>query len=715
MSRISDLTCLLIMCLFLLPKMAAGSESVYEKSDTLQLGGVSVYGKSKTQRVREGVYTVNAVSVSPSVNKLTTLNDIVDRSAGVRVRRQGGVGSDYDLSINGLSGNSIRYFLDGVPLDVKGSDVNLDNIPLNTVERVELYKGVIPAHLGSDALGGAVNIVTKRRRRSFIDASYGTGSFHTHTADLTGQFFLGKSKIAVRPTFGLNYSKNDYKMRSVEVWDEETERYILTDRNRFHDSYLSLIGQIEAGVNDVSWADAFFVSGSFSKIDKQLQTGAMQNKVYGNAMRHSRAWSVAARYSRQWGPVGTRVMLSHTHDRSETVDTAFRKYSWDGTWLPATGNEINNKARSIRIYERPLTVLNAGADYALASGHTLAFNYMLNRRGNKRSDETDKTFEPSNDVLTKHIVALTYSQSFFQERLQNSFFVKNYINSASIRQKDNFTVTGADKISADATKLYWGGGLGTRYTVVNPLSVKASFEHSVRLPLSRELLGNGTTVYPNLTLSPEESNNVNVGFFGTWRTGTDHLFSYEADGYLRFVDNYIRARVSEREGMMQYFNEPAIHIKGVDLELRYSWRNSLTVEFNGTYCDARNRKKFKSDGNPSATYNNKVPNRPWLYANAGVTYRFRDITNLSDRLSIGASYRYIHWYYLNWEAYGALSSKARIPSQNIVDLSVTYSWMEERYNISLTYDNLFDRLAYDNYMLQKPGRAIYAKLRLYLE
>ncbi len=62
-----------------------------------------------------------------------------------------------------------------------------------------------------------------------------------------------------------------------------------------------------------------------------------------------------------------------------------------------------------------------------------------------------------------------------------------------------------------------------------------------------------------------------------------------------------------------------------------------------------------------------------------------------------------------------MSSKARIPSQNIVDLSASYSWMDERYNISLSCDNLFDRKAYDNYMLQKPGRAVYAKFRIYID
>jgi outer membrane receptor protein involved in Fe transport len=70
------------------------------------------------------------------------------------------------------------------------------------------------------------------------------------------------------------------------------------------------------------------------------------------------------------------------------------------------------------------------------------------------------------------------------------------------------------------------------------LALKASYEHSVRLPLARELLGNGTTIYANVALEPEKSENFNVGLLGTLRSN-DHALSYEVNGFLRKVDNYI--------------------------------------------------------------------------------------------------------------------------------------------------------------------------------
>jgi len=684
------------------------------ENNEVQLEGVNVYGKSVSKTLEEGAFTVNAVDIAPNLNKMVTVNDLVDRSAGVKVRRTGGLGSDFDLTINGMSGNSIRYFIDGVPLESKGSGMTLENIPLNTVERVELYKGVVPSYLSSDALGGAVNIVTKKTRNNFLDASYAIASFHTHTGDITGQYHIPGTAIVIQPTFSVNYSKNDYKMKGVEVWSDEEDRYIYTDKKRFHDDYFSITGQIEAGVKDVKWADQFFVGASYNNLDKELQTGAMQNKVYGKARKKSNAFNLFVRFSKRWGHLAFRANISHTFDHSETMDTAFRKYSWDRTWMPSSGNEMNNGARTIMVYKRPFTVVNAGADYSLNEHHTFSLNYMFNCRRSDRHDKVNRLFEPTNDVLEKHILTLTYSQAFFEKRWQTSYFVKDYINNLHVEQKDNISITGSDLVKSNSTKNYWGAGVGSRYSFCLPVAVKASYEHSVRLPLSREMLGNGTTVYPNLTLNPETSNNYNLGLFGTWMIDDLNMLTYEANGFIRHVQNYIRATVSEREGMMQYVNEPAIHVNGLDFEVAYLWNDRLRIAVNGSWNDARDLKKYKSDGNPSATYKNRVPNRPWLFGNAEASYTFSNVFEKTDRLQIGAAFQYIHWYFLNWEAFGSISSKARIPTQNTADLSLDYSLKDGRYNISLECNNIFDHTAYDNYMLQKPGRRFAVKFRIFI-
>ena len=304
--------------------------------DTLSLSQSVVTAKSREQQLREGAFAVEAVNIRLQASTLSSVTSAIDRTSGIRIREEGGVGSDYDLSINGLSGNAVRYFLDGMPLDAKGTGITLANLPVNIIDRVEIYKGVIPASFGSDALGGAVNIITNRRTRNYLDFSYGFGSFHTHKADFSAQYTGKKTGIVIKPVISANYSKNDYIMRDVKVRNEERTAFIIKDLPRFHDDYLSLFGQLEAGVMDCSWTDAFFVSASVSKIDKDIQTGATQDNVIGMAERHTQSLNVAARYEKAdflTEGMQLQASVSQTFDHSWTIDTTFRRYYWDGTYI----------------------------------------------------------------------------------------------------------------------------------------------------------------------------------------------------------------------------------------------------------------------------------------------------------------------------------------------------------------------------------------------
>lgn len=687
------------------------------KEETVALKDVEVYAKSKSQKLREGAFAVNALDVKPVVNSLSNLNELVNRTSGVKVRQEGGVGSDYDLSINGMSGNSVRYFIDGVPLETKGSEVSLANLPVNIIDHIEMYKGVVPAYLGSDALGGAINIVTKKEKKNYLDMSYGIGSFHTHKADLNAQIVFPKSGVIVRPTVGVNYSKNDYTMKGVEVWDESVRKYVPSNRKRFHDDYFSLLAQVEVGVTGKSWADDFFVTASYSKVDKELQTGSIQTKVYGMAERNGSAYNVSAQYRKKdflLKGLQMHSMLSHTWDYSLTVDTAYRVYDWNGDYIESSRNEITGREKSLRHYKRPTTMFRSNWDYRFNPQHAVNLNYLVNRTGNDRYDEVDSSFEPSNDVVCKHIIGLSYYQQLWQDKMENTFFVKDYVNHLNIRQTDLYWQTGSDKVKGESTGNYWGYGAGTRVSFWEPLALKASFEHSVRLPLARELLGNGSTIYANTALNPEKSDNVNLGVFGTWHPGAGHVLYYEVNGFMRFVDDYIQAVVAEKEGMMQYQNVPAVHIKGLEGEVRYSWKRNLQCMANVSWQDARDQRKYKEDGKLSATYLNRVPNRPWLFGAAEVNYTFHDVCRKNSSLRLETSYQWVHWYYLTWEAYGAKESKAQIPAQHMVNAGVSYSLENGRYNLSVNCDNIFDRLVYDHYKLQKPGRSFFLKFRVFL-
>jgi len=687
------------------------------KEKIISLQGVDVYGKTKTQETREGVFNVSAVDIKSLVNTSASLSHIVNRTTSVRIREEGGVGSDFKLSINGLSGNSVRYFIDGVPLSAMGGGITLANLPTNIVDRIEIYKGVVPTYLGSDALGGAINIITKQEKRNYLDISYGTGSFHTHKFDLNAQFVDTKTGFVVRPVIGLNYSQNDYTMRNMEVWDEEQRKYIEKDVKRFHDDYFSFIAQLEAGFVNRRWADVLLVSATWSKQNKEIQTGNVQTIVYGEARRERESLNMSAQYRKRdlfIEKLDMNLSLSHTRDHSITIDSAYRSYAWDGTFTETYRNEILKRGQMIRNYKRPLTVVRTNFDYALHPQHTFNLNYLLNSIRNDRWDEIDTEFEPSKDVLTKHITGLSYSQNFFDNRLNNSFFVKHYINRLEVRQQDLYWITGAREELGSSTTHYTGYGAGLRYLLHDIFSIKGSYEHSVRLPLANEFLGNGTTIHPNFTLNPENSDNYNSGLFGTWQPQSNHRLYYEAGFFVRKVRDFIHLVLSESDGLAQYSNVENVTIKGMESEVKYEYSDLFQLITNCSYQDARSKTEFYQDGTPQITYNNKIPNQPWLYSNVEATLSRHNLLQKDTRLRLSYYYQYVHWFFLTWEGYGSLKSKATIPTQHAHNLAFSYSMKNEKYNISVECNNLTNRRLHDNYKLQKPGRSFFCKFRLFI-
>lgn len=90
-----------------------------------------------------------------------TVGDALAESVGTQVRRFGGLGAFSTVSIRGSSAKQVQIFLDGVPLSRASNEtVNLADLPIDSLERIEIYRGQTPVGFGAGAIGGVVNLVT---------------------------------------------------------------------------------------------------------------------------------------------------------------------------------------------------------------------------------------------------------------------------------------------------------------------------------------------------------------------------------------------------------------------------------------------------------------------------------------------------------------------------------------------------------------------------
>lgn len=151
-----------------------------KNSNYVELDEVVIVGKSEARRQQEQAFAISVADLSKNYNTSVDIGTITNRMAGVKLRVNGGVGSDYNFTLNGFSGRQVKFFMDGLAMDNFGDAFSINNLPANMVERVEVYKGVLPVGLGADALGGAVNVIT-RKTANYLDVSYSFGSFNTQS------------------------------------------------------------------------------------------------------------------------------------------------------------------------------------------------------------------------------------------------------------------------------------------------------------------------------------------------------------------------------------------------------------------------------------------------------------------------------------------------------------------------------------------------------
>lgn len=174
--------------------------------------GVSEISGGDYVPTKDASYT--EIQSSAWEGKSLTAADLLSALPGIQAYKQGGLGSFQTVSIRGIAARNILICVDGVPLnDASGGAVNLGSIDLNQMEKVEVYKGNVPAKFGVSGLGGAVNFVTKNavKKGGRVLATYGNhnsweGSFQV-AAPVT-------DSIMFASTFATRHSDNDYEYKN---------------------------------------------------------------------------------------------------------------------------------------------------------------------------------------------------------------------------------------------------------------------------------------------------------------------------------------------------------------------------------------------------------------------------------------------------------------------------------------------------------------------
>lgn len=669
-------------------------------------------------RLKRSAFNAVALDTKALQNSTQNLSEALAQAPGMKIRESGGVGSDMQLMMDGFTGKHIKIFIDGVPQEGVGSSFGLNNIPVNYAERIEVYKGVVPVGFGTDAIGGVINIITKKNRNKwFLDASYSYGSFNTHKSYVNfGQTF--RSGLTYEINVFQNYSDNNYYV-DTPVKDFTTgaiNKKKIEHVKRFHDTYHNeaVIGKI--GFVDKKWADRLMFGFTYSHMYKDIQTGVRQEVVFGGKYRKGYSIMPSLDYrKRDFFVRGLDVVLTANYNKNMTnnVDTSSYEYNWRGEMRPLRmpGEQSYQNTRSDNNnWNGTLT-----ANYRIGKAHTFTFNHVINafRRSNQSLLNEDSEANAIPKETRKNISGLSY-RLMPTEHWNLSVFGKYYNQfiagpvATSSAQDDYIRTT--NSVSA------MGYGAAGTYFILKSLQAKLSYEKAYRLPTNEEMFGDEDLETGDISLRPENSDNVNLNLSYNETFGK-HSVYVEGGLIYRNTKDYIQRNISDLSGGKYgatYVNHGRVETKGYNISVRYGFANWVSVGGNFTQMNVRDNVKTVTSGTnqESLTYGSRMPNLPYQFANSDVTFYWRNLWKKGNTLSVTYDNLYMHSFPLYSEAVGS-ESEFVVPTQFSHNLTLSYGIQNGRYNISFECRNLTNEKLYDNFSLQKAGRAFYGKVRVY--
>ncbi|WAC42280.1 TonB-dependent receptor [Pedobacter sp. SL55] len=706
--------------------------------DNSVLNEVAVTGKTEKKKMETSGFAVSVIETKEASLRNLTTNELLDRSVGVRVRQNGGEGSPIEYNLNGMSGSTIGMFLDGIEISTYGSSFNLNNIPPSMIERIEVYKGVLPAHLSGNYIGGAINVIMKKdASANNITAAVSYGSFNTYRADLGGLYRNPKNGFTARASGFYSHSDNNY-----EMWGKFSKYTLPGGRivrnyrvKRPNDKFETAGGRFEVGFTNVKWADQFFVGYNISDSYKEIPHGVTMTKPYFGRFNEYKAHVFSLNYTKNnllIDGLALNVNAVHSNRSTYLQDTVSLKYNWDGTLLvknsegppetygyaPGMGQQGEAVMSSI---DRTISNIRSNLSYTIVSGHRVSINHKFER--SNRNDQNllipERSKWITQNELTTNIFAANYEAELLKGKIKTNFFGKYAVYQSDQRLPISEVNGGLIYSNSNTKRDNKGFGGTLSYEPINNGFLIISGEKSFIMPTDRHIYGEPeNNLLPNANILPELAVNYNLGarygfikskkhrlsLYGNafWRNGYDKIIQQTR------TDAVIEGRENQVEDIQvtQFVNLSKTQSVGFEAEINYIYNDKLNAMLNFSKFNSLFKVQLDENGRPHSLYNVQVPNEPFFTVNANIQYRFNNAFQKKANLNVYYNSGYVAPFRTIWME----SEWFTTPTQFAHDLGASYRFPSGKLVASLDAKNVLNAEIYDNFGVQKPGRAFYIKL-----
>lgn len=521
---------------------------------------VVVTGQYKKQRVDQSVHQVSIIDKEKIENMAAqNLKDVLTNQMNVRLSEDNVLGSS--MQLQGIGGQNVKILIDGVPLTGRlNGNIDLSQIPMDNVERIEIIEGPLSVSYGTDALAGTINIITKKKvDKGFSilsDNYYESNGRHNHTG-------------------ALRFKKNKHQLSL------EGGRYFFDGWNPYHkpffidDKPIADTSRVKQGNPKEQFFGTFNYGHQFKKMQLQFSSSNFHEEVINRGAPRPPYEQTAFDDYYQTIRLNQRLNL----------DGKIRKdYSF------SIIGAYNGYKRKKNTYLRDLTTIEDVLSLNPEDQDTSNFHTFLSRGSIVRSkDSAILNYELGYDI--------------------------NYETAVGKRIKEGQQSIGDYAIYATAEynpfkKLTVRPGLRWAYNTTydapivpsfhvkfnlldktnNKIQLRASYARGFRAPSIKELhfffVDINHNIEGNPNLKAETSNNFNLSLSQQWRKKKNALKNKLSFFYNDINDLIALSQASQTA--YSYFNLERYKTTGVQLRSQYS-RNSIQLVIGAGYVGRYNQ------------------------------------------------------------------------------------------------------------------------------
>jgi outer membrane receptor for ferrienterochelin and colicins len=544
--------------------------TVIVTTDINRINPVSITGSLTPKAATQNPYSVEVITQKTiAAMGAQTLNDVLQNQSNIQLSQDPILGNS--IQLQGLSGQNVKILINGVPMIGRlNGNLDISQIPLSNVERIEVIEGPMSVVYGSDAIGGVVNIITKKpikntnkiQLNNFMD---GVGNVNNDinfqlgglaknggigiTGDIGRQFYEGtdfnpttrsfdwKPKTKLFGSLGMSYNlkKSSHTLKTT-YFNEK-----LTDRTDAEYNLITVTG----------YNNYFYTN----RIDFLLLSDFTLNK--SNKLQFQNSYNI---YSR------TKTMVRR--DLVEGIETITRPADQDTT--------INQQINLRGLWSK----MSSNKKFDWLTGYEFQYESIKTLRVSQKDGIYDFAifttvdYSPSTKLQIKPSLRFIYNNQFgknpFPEFLGNGFKLAPVIPSLQIK-----------------------------YNASKYLIFRGSYARGFRAPTLKELyflfVDINHNVQGNQSLGTETAHNFIGSMDYRHIIGKNAAATFKLSYFKNFITNQIQlALLDNRTNLYQYINVGKMNSQGITTQTEY-FRNQFQFKVSASWIN--NQSKSDNTGN----------------------------------------------------------------------------------------------------------------------